>query len=279
MVPMPPEEVERSLFGLLCIGMVEYLPAETEMRASSADQRRAEILAAYEGLATRDHFEVLGVTREATQAEVGAAFHRRAQRFHPDAHHDAALGDLHDRLEAIFARVALAWETLRTPALRHEYLRSLERAARTAAPADVPESPEDAARKAEAAMAMAEERARDGRQWEAIGVLEGLVTVTRGGLRRRARMMLADLYARNPRAGKSVEEQLAAVIEENPDFVEARLRLARLYHERQMSSRAMEHVQKALELQPGHRGAQELLSALEAAGGGRRLLGRLFKPS
>lgn len=279
LVPMPAEDVERSLFGLLCIGMIEYLPAETEARAGSADQRRAEIVAAYEGLATRDHFEVLGIPRDATQAEVAAAFHRRAHRFHPDAHHDPALADLHERLEAVFARVALAWETLRTPALRHEYVRSLERASRTAAPAEVPESPEDAARKAEAAMAMAEERAREGRQWEAIGLLEGLVTVTRSGLRRRARMMLADLYARNPRAGKSVEEQLVAVIEENPEFVDARVRLARLYLERQMTSRAVEQAQMALQLQPGHRAAQELLAALDAEGGGKGLLGRLFKPS
>jgi tetratricopeptide (TPR) repeat protein len=279
LVPMPPEDVERSLFGLLCIGMVEYLPAETEVRASSADQRRAEILAAYEGLAARDHFEVLGISRDATQAEVAAAFHRRAHRFHPDAHHDPALADLHDRLQAIFTRVALAWETLRTPALRHEYVSTLERALRTAAgpaTAEARDSPEEAARKAEAAMAMAEARAKDGRQWEAIGLLEGLVTVTGGGLRRRARLMLADLYARNPRAGKSVEEQLIAVIDENPDFVDARVRLARLYRDRQMTARAIEQAQKALELQPGHRAAQELLAALDAQAG-KGLLGRLFK--
>jgi curved DNA-binding protein CbpA len=277
MVPLPAEEAERSLFGLLCIGMVEYLPPATELRATSAEQRRAEILAAFEALATRDHFEVLGVPRDASQADVTAAFHRRARRFHPDAHHDPALRDLRERLDAIFARLGEAWETLRTPTLRRDYVSSLDRAARAPAAAveeAPPESAEDAARRAEAALAMADERARDGRHWEAIGLLEGLVAVTRGGLRRRARLMLADLYANNPRAGKSVEEQLLAVIEENPDNVDARLRLARLYRDRQLRPRALEYARQALELRPGLRAAQELIDELD---GGKGVVRRLFR--
>ena len=94
-------------------------------------------------------------------------------------------------------------------------------------------------------------------------MLEGLVTVTSGGLRRRARLRLADLYAANPRAGKSAEEQLLAVVAENPDHVDARLRLARLFRDRKMNARAIGYLKQVLELKPRHRVAGEMMAALK----------------
>jgi hypothetical protein len=276
LVPLPVAEAERSLFGLLCIGLVEMLPGEADRRAASAEQRRSEILAAHAALAARDHFDVLGVRRDASLADVEAAFHRRARRFHPDASHEPSLRDLRQPLEEIFARLAAAWETLRTPALRHAYVSSLDRAARAPKETAPTEGAEEAARRAEAALRMAEERAKDGRHWEAIGLLEGLVAVTSAGLRRRARLMLADLYLKHPRAGKSVEEQLTALIDENPDEVDARLRLARLYRDRGLAARGLEHARRALELRPASRAARDLVA--ELGGDAKGFMGRLFRP-
>ena len=279
LVPLPQDEAERSLFGLLCTGLIDYLPAEKGLPAPSAEHRRAEILAAYDALTQRDHFQVLGVSRDASQADLGAAYSLRARRFHPDAHHDPALSDLRERLEAIFERSSVAYEALRRPASRQEYVASLSRVTRSPVPAATPAerapNPEEEARKADEVMAMAEERAKDGRLWEAIGLLEGLVTVTSGRFRRRARMRLAELCAQNPRAAKSAEEQLTAVIKENPSDIEARLRLAKLFGERQMPTRAVEYLRQALELEPTHRGALDMMAAVEGAPKG--LLRRLFR--
>ena len=88
--------------------------------------------------------------------------------------------------------------------------------------------------------------------------------------------MLADLYSKNPRAGKSAEEQLTAVIDEHPDEVEARLRLARLYRDRGLVPRALEHARRALELQPSLRAARELVAEL-GGGDAKGLMGRLFR--
>jgi hypothetical protein len=279
-VPLPAGQAERSLFGLLCIGMVEYLPPLAELEAASAGSRRADVLAAHAALGAQDHFQVLGIARDASQAEVTAAFHRRARRFHPDVHHDPALQDLRPQLEEIFARLARASEILRTPALRREYVAGLDRAARLVAPPPAPsspESPDDAARRAEAALQLAAERSKDGRPWEAVGILEGLVTVSSGVLRRRARLMLAELQAKDPRTLKSSEEQLLKVVEESPDNVEARVRLARHFRERGIPSRALEYARQALALEPGERRAEEVVDQLTEKGG-KGLLGRVFRP-
>ena len=280
LVPLPQADSERSLLGLLCTGIIDYLPGEKALPAPSIEQRRAEILAAYDTLGQRDHFQVLGVARDASQAEITAAYYRRAHRFHPDAHHDPELGDLRQPLEAIFEGARVAYEALRRPAARPEVMARPAAAVpapvpEAAPPAEPPSNPEEDARKAMEAMAMAEERAKDGRAWEAIGLLEGLVTVTSGRLRRRARMQLAELYATNPRAAKSAEEQLTAVIRENPSDVDARLRLARLFGDRQMHARAAEYLRQVLELEPGHRGALDMMAAADDRPKG--LLKRLFR--
>ena len=111
--------------------------------------------------------------------------------------------------------------------------------------------------------AKSSERLREGRHWEAIGLLEGLAEVTTGLLRERARLRLAEAYARNPRAGKSAEHELATVITENPRSVEARLALARLYHDRGLRSRATELVRQVLELDPASQDAREIERALD----------------
>ena len=280
-VPLPAGDAERSLFGLLCIGMIEYLPPAAELEAASAESRRSDVLVAYAALNAQDHFQVLGVSRDASQAEVTAAFHRRARRFHPDVHHDPALQDLRPQLEAIFARLGKASETLRTPALRREYVAGLDRAARLLSPPpapSVPESPDDAVRRGEAALQLAAERAKDGRPWEAVGILDGLVTVSSGALRRRARLMLAELQAKDARTLKSAEEQLLKVLEETPDSVEARVRLARHFRDRGIPSRALEYARQALALEPGERRAQEVVDQLtESDGKGQGLIGRLFR--
>src|SRR5439155_13050046 len=74
--------------------------------ADAMAQRRKEILDAHEGLKRRNHFEVLGLARSATEVQVKEAYFRLARSFHPDVHHGASLGDLRDKLEAVFIRLA-----------------------------------------------------------------------------------------------------------------------------------------------------------------------------
>ncbi len=101
------------------------------------------------GAAARDPWRPGRASRRATtsrcsasrarsnEAEVKEAYFRLAKRFHPDVHHDASLGDLRDKLEAVFIRLGEAYDVLRDPKRRGE-LRGAARplqAARGPAPA------------------------------------------------------------------------------------------------------------------------------------------------
>jgi tetratricopeptide (TPR) repeat protein len=176
-IPLDPVETQRSLFGLLCTGIVEFLtqvrrpvapppthplpprvaervaapppppppaampppPAEAEENAER-ESRRQEIVDAFDGLKQRTHFDVLGLERSANDTQVKEAYFRLAKRFHPDVQHDPHLADLRDKLEAVFIRLGEAYEVLRSSASRSRYDSSLPRV-RPAAPPPAEEPP------------------------------------------------------------------------------------------------------------------------------------------
>jgi curved DNA-binding protein CbpA len=230
------------------------------------DTRRLEILEAHDGLASRTHFQVLGVPRDATEAQVREAYFRLAKRFHPDVHHDAALSDLRDRLEEIFTRLGEAYEALRSPRIRASYERELARQEGAGAQ-EGSTVVSDPAREREAA-AEAIERGRESlaleRHWEAIQLFEAAIPRAEGALKQQARVLLARAYAKNPGWVKQGEELLLAVLREQPDDVDALLQLGRIYRAQGLRSRALNTLRRVLELDPAQDEARSLIASLGA---------------
>ncbi len=104
------------------------LPAkrgEGEPGAAPASDLPA-LRATYARLEKADHFEVLGVKREASPAQIKAAYFQLARTYHPDA---APRGDPPEarKLRAdIFAKVSEAWGVLGEDENRTRYLEQLE---------------------------------------------------------------------------------------------------------------------------------------------------------
>ena len=71
-----------------------------------------------------NHFEILGLTPRATDAEVQKAYMERARQYHPDRVR-GDVGDLRDRVADLFARITHAHKVLKNPKTREEYLRTV----------------------------------------------------------------------------------------------------------------------------------------------------------
>ncbi len=78
------------------------------------------------------HFELLGISQNATSDEVGTAFVRAARQFHPDRLAGAGLQDLQPLAERILARINEAAMVLGNSTRRADYVASLSPGARPA---------------------------------------------------------------------------------------------------------------------------------------------------
>jgi tetratricopeptide (TPR) repeat protein len=93
---------------------------------AEATALREEIVALHAQLDERDHYELLGVARNATEGQVRRAYFSAAKRFHPDVVTRLGMLDLRATAQAVFARIAEAHEVLTDAKRRLDYDRSLE---------------------------------------------------------------------------------------------------------------------------------------------------------
>jgi len=311
MIPLRPEDTERSLLCLLATGAVEFatepgrgrpllvdtpVPGKADAVAApspsspvpaaqpapaplTADEQRREILEMQQALATRNHFEVLGISRASGEAEVKEAYFRLARRFHPDAHHSGALSDLRDTLEAVFIQLGEAYEILRDPRRRAEYEERLGRqraAAASEPPAPAPPAGEPAPPRPMPSQALdegsreraAEQAVREAgglydkeKYWDAIQLLEPLAPEMPTRLRTRGKTLLARCYLKNPKWARRAEEVLLDVTREDPKAVDAWALLGSIYEGKGIRTRALSMYKKALELKPDHEEATQYLAA------------------
>jgi tetratricopeptide (TPR) repeat protein len=266
LVPVPAEEVKRSLFGLLCVGLVEYLPplrkltGEEEDERRSCEQLRKRILDAHAGVRTQTHYEFLGVAPTAAPEEIKAQYFRLAKVFHPDTHHSEDLADLRDQLEEVFSRLSASYDALSNPQRRAAYDAFLERSQKAVEAPPAPPPAQDAVART---LEDAEQLFAEGKYWEAIGLLQGGIAHAEGKTRTRMRVLRATALLKNPGREKDAAEELKAAVEENPNDVDAHYQLGLVFKRLGLKRRAAGHFRKAIEIRPRHREAQAELAGLE----------------
>lgn len=104
-------------------------PAAAPVPAAGLDVASLKQLA--EKLAKADHFEVLGVKREATGAQIKIAYFQFAKTYHPDAVPADASPEVRKLAADVFAKVSEAWGALGDDAKRAKYLDDLKTGAGT----------------------------------------------------------------------------------------------------------------------------------------------------
>jgi tetratricopeptide (TPR) repeat protein len=88
-----------------------------------------------------DHYQLLGIPRASTKAQVRAAFLRSAPAFHPDRYFGKRLGAIGPKMQRVFSRLTLAHDTLLADDRRAAYDASLPPPAPEALPPPAPAPP------------------------------------------------------------------------------------------------------------------------------------------
>jgi hypothetical protein len=100
------------------------LPTDDRRMRSAAD-RRAAVMARYALVEEGDYFEILGVPRDASTADVQHAHDRLARELAPDAIDPALATELGEKLDAIREVVGEAFRVLADETLRPRYTKHL----------------------------------------------------------------------------------------------------------------------------------------------------------
>lgn len=122
-------DAHRAVCALVAAGFLKVLdsdkaedddPAAREAE-ESLERVREDVVRRIHFSSSADYYELMGVTRHATSAEIKAAYYYLAKKYHPDRYHQADSGDLRTKLEALFASITHAYETLSQPGTRATY--------------------------------------------------------------------------------------------------------------------------------------------------------------
>ena len=229
----------------------------------SAAEMKKMIQSAYDSLAGRNHYEMLGVARNASAQEIKKAYFRHAKLYHPDRHFDPEMSDMKEKLEALFAGIHEAYETLSSQSQRDQYdgvLASGERRAGAAEPAQQ----EKPSNREIAATQFREGKMRYKVQnfWGAEESLRWAIRLEPENAEYNFHLGLA--LSRIPRRGHEAEEYFKKAAELTPANIEYLLELGNFYMKNGLKLKALSMYRKALKNDPG---SDKIKSYIKSAGG------------
>jgi curved DNA-binding protein CbpA len=134
------EDAHRAVCALVAAGFLKLLEDGKEVQPEpepdeSLDRIREDVVRKLHFFGAADYYEILGVTRQATTGDVKAAYYQLAKKFHPDRYRQAEYADLRGKLEALFAIITQAYETLSQPAQRAVYDKKIRQSGPLSKPA------------------------------------------------------------------------------------------------------------------------------------------------
>jgi curved DNA-binding protein CbpA len=258
--------------------------AAAEPSAPAAERTpRDDMEELFERARAETHYAVLGITRNATPAEVKSVYYSLARRLHPDHFRRDSDEPLQQQLDNAFARITQAYEVLKDASLRAAYDLKLDKsgggATGTTATAGADDARKAAAESPPPSPAPSQEsallyRAEDKYQ-QGLAALQQNNTVLATRLlgeaallvpkQARYRALYGRALSREKRSRRQAESELLAAVgldEKNPAY---RVMLAELYIDIGLRRRAEGELERALSFDPSHAAARRLLRELRAA--------------
>jgi curved DNA-binding protein CbpA len=133
------EEAHRAVCALVAVGLLKLQGDQKEAAeepareaGDSTGRLREEVTRKLHFYNSADFYEILGVTRQATTADIKAAYYQLAKKFHPDRHRNTEHSDLRGKLETLLSLITQAYDTLSEPPQRAAYDERLRRSSASA---------------------------------------------------------------------------------------------------------------------------------------------------
>jgi curved DNA-binding protein CbpA len=262
LIPTGEASPEELLMRLMILGIIKFEPKPSS--DSESNTLILEIEEMLQHFETASAYNILSVKTDADLAEIQAAYHELAKRFHPDRFQSKGFS-AQDRAKAerVFTFINAAYSTLRNPASRAIYDET--RLAK--------ESKVVSALKAKTA-AKSEEEAqvealfREGRQSLAGKNFEKAVEQLKSCVWLRPKKANYNYYlglaeSQLPGLLKSAEQHFLKAIELESMSADSHLELAKLYMKVMLPRKAEIQLQEVLRWDPGNAEANNLLSDME----------------
>jgi curved DNA-binding protein CbpA len=129
-------DAHRAVVSLVAAGFLKLVGDDRDIIAEatpepdeSADRLREEVARKLHFFSQADFYDILGVGRNASTAEIKASYYQLAKKFHPDRHRQPGYAELKPRLDALFALITQAYQTLSETAQRLVYDERLKKPA------------------------------------------------------------------------------------------------------------------------------------------------------
>jgi curved DNA-binding protein CbpA len=220
---------------------------------STGERSREELVALLAVMRVQSHFEVLGVEREATPAEIKDAYDVLARDFHPDLFRLRG-EDVRDVAQQIFERLEQAFQILRDSGSRRDYLIELESTPLPAgSDAEAAHASESAATAAERVYFTGVSHLRGRRYPQAAEAFRQATTLAPMQASYRSALGWA-LYRQAPADTHAMAAGLAELrraVETEPGNPWVRISLGRFYAETGLPDDAIREFEAALGMSPG----------------------------
>ncbi|MEN3332393.1 MAG: hypothetical protein V7641_1758 [Blastocatellia bacterium] len=130
------EDAHRAVVSLVAAGFLKLVGDDRDVTAEAmpeadetAERLREEVARKLHFFSQADFYDILGVGRNASTAEIKASYYQLAKKFHPDRHRQPGYAELKPRLDALFALITQAYQTLSEASQRAVYDNRLKKPA------------------------------------------------------------------------------------------------------------------------------------------------------
>jgi tetratricopeptide (TPR) repeat protein len=256
-----PDFFWKTLYLLYCLNMINFrdrddTPLETgkeeETTRLDAQAQIEEVLDFREKISSMNYYQILRVSKEASEDEIKKAYFQLARKFHPDRFDRSVIDRYRAQIGEIFDTVTKAYRTLSNEVLRRQY--------DAKSPARTKDDSRDFSRKADIKFRQAKTLYTLERYEDALILLEEALSLKRD--KADYFLLLAMTEAKIPTFHKKAEEHFLKARELEPWNPEAYVGLGMLYKTEGLLTKATKSFQKALDIDADHDLARRELGAL-----------------